>query len=217
MSKIFIDKIFASALFILLLPLFIILYLVTFWEIKENPIFVQGRGIALNNQRLKVYKFRTLRTLPRNELQSNHSVFYKAHLAGLLTATGRFMRKTGLDELPQLINVIKGEMSLAGPRPLSIADIIIIKKYNPNLYLRRAVLQSKPGITGMWQVFGKRENGVLNLIELDEYYEKHKSFRLDLYLIIKTLPLVFFAKHSDAIVLKSSSALNTGTVISEFN
>ena len=111
-----------------------------------------------------------------------------------------WLRKTGLDEITQLINVLKGEMSLVGPRPLTISDLEIMKKYEPEIHKRRQQLQSKPGITGYWQIFGDRNKGLENLLLLDEFYESKKSLLFDLKLIMSTIVLVMTAKHSDSII-----------------
>ncbi len=88
------------------------------------------------------------------------SIFFKPELGKNVSKLGLFLRRTGLDEIPQLINVIKGDMSFIGPRPLSFDDLAVIKKNYPGLYKLRAQLNIKPGITGYWQVFGNRELGV---------------------------------------------------------
>ncbi len=112
----------------------------------------------------------------------------------------RWLRKSGLDEILQLINVIKGEMSLVGPRPLTTGDLELLKKSEPELYERRRILNSKPGITGYWQVCGRREDGAFNLIENDEYYERNKSLIMDLKLILKSVVVLLTASHSDSIL-----------------
>jgi len=111
-----------------------------------------------------------------------------------------WLRKSGLDELVQLINVLKGEMSLVGPRPLTITDLQIMKNFEPEIHRRREEIKSQPGITGYWQIFGDRNKGLQNLILLDEYYDMNKSFALDLKLFFSTIVLVMTAKHSDSIV-----------------
>jgi lipopolysaccharide/colanic/teichoic acid biosynthesis glycosyltransferase len=148
-----------------------------------------------------IYKFRTLRS---NKNIVSNSVFYKREFNGLLTRTGKFLRTSGLDELPQLVNVLKGEMSLIGPRPLSHKDLLLLKKTEPEYYMRREKLNCKPGISGMWQIYGNRDKGAKNLIELDELYEKRKNLLLDLTLLLKTIPLIFTSNHSDSIVSQSN-------------
>ena len=110
------------------------------------------------------------------------------------------LRKTGLDELPQLINVLKGDMSFVGPRPFSLSDLEIIKNEYPEIYNERVSFNTKPGITGLWQIEGNREEGIRNLIFLEKEYESKKSFLYDLSLVVKTIPVVFLANHSDAYI-----------------
>lgn len=105
-----------------------------------------------------------------------------------------------MDEVPQLLNILAGSMSLVGPRPLSIEDLKIMEKTTPELYYKRTLLHSKPGLTGCWQVFGDRNQGVKNLIRYDEFYEEKKSLMLDLYIIIRSISIMVSAKHSDAII-----------------
>jgi lipopolysaccharide/colanic/teichoic acid biosynthesis glycosyltransferase len=109
------------------------------------------------------------------------------------------LRKTGLDELPQIFNVLKGEMSLVGPRPLMISDLEVLKNKYPNYYHVRNLISVKPGITGMWQVFGNRNEGIENLIDLDLFYDEQTSLSVDLRILLNTVLLVFRGKHSDAI------------------
>ena len=111
----------------------------------------------------------------------------------------KWLRRTGLDELPQIYNVLVGHMSIVGPRPLMLQDLQILEKESPQNYLLRESIKSKPGLTGMWQIFGDRSKGVENLIGLDLFYEAEKSFRLDLKIFFFTIPIVLFAKNSDAI------------------
>ena len=94
-------------------------------------------------------------------------------------------------------------MVLIGPRPLSIPDLHLIKLREPELYERRRRLRSKPGISGPWQIFGNKLKGVENLVLLDEYYDVHKSFYVDMLLVIFTVYVLVFGKHSDSILLNA--------------
>jgi exopolysaccharide production protein ExoY len=193
------DLFIAVSMLLIFSPFILLSLLIIFWETKENPIFIQERALTLLNKRFKVYKIRTLKTSIHPALTTEHNVFSKPKLAFAVTRFGSFLRKTGLDELPQLINVIIGNMSLIGPRPLSVHDLRILSKNNKDVYERREKLNILPGISGYWQLYGCREEGLLNLIELDEYYNLNKSFLFDFSLIIKTLPVIILGKHSDAI------------------
>ena len=170
-------------------------------KLGAAPFSHQQRGLTLEGPEFKIYKFRTLKNSKLTLKESTH-IFEKEDLSGLVTVTGFVLRKTGLDELPQLINVLIGEMSLVGPRPLSLWDLKMMKEDERDLYNRRMCIVSKPGITGYWQIYGNRQKGVPDLVEADELYEKNKSFVFDLFLISMTIPILFFTKHSDAIIGK---------------
>lgn len=200
MLKVSFDITLSILILIFTLPFLLLIALVVWIDTSENPVYVQDRGITLNDK-FMIYKFRTLRS---NKNIVSNSVFYKREFNGLLTRTGKFLRTSGLDELPQLVNVLKGEMSLIGPRPLSHKDLLLLKKTEPEYYMRREKLNCKPGISGMWQIYGNRDKGAKNLIELDELYEKRKNLLLDLTLLLKTIPLIFTSNHSDSIVSQSN-------------
>ena len=91
-------------------------------------------------------------------------------------------------------------MTLVGPRPLTDADLCLMRCEDSSAYKRRSRINSKPGITGYWQVYGNREKGAEDLMDKDEYYEKNKSFALDMKIMIKTLIIMITASHSDSIV-----------------
>jgi lipopolysaccharide/colanic/teichoic acid biosynthesis glycosyltransferase len=101
-----------------------------------------------------------------------------------LTSVGRFLRRFSLDELPQLANVIRGEMSLVGPRPLTMRDFELLEEWHKKRYL---VL---PGITGLWQVSGRSELDFDDLVRLDFLYLEQWSVFLDLTILLKTIPAV---------------------------
>lgn len=96
-------------------------------------------------------------------------------------------------------------MSLVGSRPLLERDLLIMKKCEPDFYYKRTKIKSLPGITGYWQVYGDRSKGSQNLIELDENYEKQKSFRLDAKIILKSILIVLTASHSDSIIFSNKN------------
>jgi sugar transferase EpsL len=195
------DFTLSAFLIVILSPFYFITCLIIYLETGSSPIFEQQRGLTLEGPEFRIFKFRTLKNDNLTLKQSAH-IFRKEDLSGLVTISGFILRKTGLDELPQLWNVMMGEMSIIGPRPLSLWDLQMMKEHEPVLYNRRKFITSKPGISGYWQIYGDREKGVANLIELEEYYEKNKSFSLDLFLIAMTIPILFFTKHSDAIIGK---------------
>jgi exopolysaccharide production protein ExoY len=195
------DFTLSAFLIVLLFPFILLTCLIIYLETRCSPIFEQQRGLTLEGPEFKIYKFRTLKHSKVTLKESSH-IFHKEDLSGLVTLTGFVLRRTGLDELPQLWNVLMGDMSLVGPRPLSLWDLQMMKKDDPHLYDRRKFITSKPGITGYWQIFGIRQNGVPDLVKADEHYEKNKSFGFDLYLLMMTVPMMFFTKHSDAIIGK---------------
>jgi lipopolysaccharide/colanic/teichoic acid biosynthesis glycosyltransferase len=195
------DFILSAFLLVVLSPFIILTCIVIYLETGCSPIFVQQRGLTLEGPEFRIYKFRSLKNTHLTLKESSH-IFRKEDLSGLVTYSGFFLRRTGLDELPQIINVLLGDMSLVGPRPLSLWDLQMMKENEPVFYNRRAFIKSKPGISGYWQIYGDRQKGVANLIELEEYYEKNKSFMLDLFILAMTIPILFFTKNSDAIIGK---------------
>jgi lipopolysaccharide/colanic/teichoic acid biosynthesis glycosyltransferase len=105
-----------------------------------------------------------------------------------VTSIGRFLRRTSLDELPQLWNVIRGEMSLVGPRPIVREELL---RYGRNV---RDYLAAKPGITGLWQVMGRNNTDYRKRVVLDTYYVRNHSIALDLYILLKTTLVVLGGK-----------------------
>lgn len=193
------DIIIALVLLTITLPLSLVVVVMLVIIFKRNPFYVQKRGITIEHYVCNVIKFRTMKEIS-SYIEYADDIIMKKSPTVTICPFCRWLRKTGVDELPQLLNVLKGEMSLIGPRPLSFNDLKVIKKSKLDIYKRRSRLRSKPGISGYWQIYGNRREGLQNLIELDEIYEKKKSVRMDLFLMTMTVPVMIFARHSDALI-----------------
>lgn len=167
------DLLVSLVAFCLLLPLFIVIAVLLFIANQGSPFFVQPRP-GKNERIFRLVKFKTMND--RRDAAGN-----LLPDADRLTGIGKFIRKTSLDEIPQLINVIKGEMSLIGPRPLLVEYLPL---YN-NIQKRRHNV--RPGITGWAQVNGRNAIGWKEKFELDVWYVEHVSFRLDCKIILFTL------------------------------
>lgn len=171
--KRFLDLIVSLVAFSLLLPLFIIVTGLLYVANQGKPFFVQPRP-GRNGRIFRLVKFKTM----NDKKDAAGNLLSDAER---LTAVGRFIRKTSLDEIPQLINVIKGEMSLIGPRPLLVEYLPL---YNSTQKRRHEV---RPGITGWAQVNGRNAIGWKEKFELDVWYVDNMSFLLDCKIIIFTL------------------------------
>ena len=175
--KRFIDIAISCVLLILLIPVFIIILVLIIFYNKDFPFFIQRRlGKYLNT--FSVLKFKTM-----NDSKDESGEFLPDALR--LTQVGSFMRKTSLDELPQLINVLKGDMSLVGPRPLLVEYLPL---YNEHQKLRHEV---KPGITGWAQVNGRNAISWQEKFDLDVWYVNNCSFGLDMKILWLTILKVF--------------------------
>ncbi|MCL6097090.1 MAG: sugar transferase [Bacteroidetes bacterium] len=187
MKRIF-EIIFSLTVLILTLPLSLLILFIVFVLTKQFPIITQERGLTLEGARIKFFKIRTIR---RSELfnqleDKSNKIFNKGEYAEFVPAFCKLLRKSGLDELPQFINVLLGNMSIVGPRPLTTTDLLLMKEKEPEFYERRSMIISKPGITGCWQIFGDRRKGCKNLVELDELYDNNKSALFYLRILILT-------------------------------
>lgn len=174
-----IDLFLGLLIFILLIPLLMLLSLFVFLSMG-SPIFFKQERIGKNNKSFIMYKFRTMREPQKgeNRLLSD---------ADRVTKVGAFLRKTSLDELPEIINVIKGEMSLVGPRPLLDLHLEIFDEKQ----LRRHNV--KPGMTGLAQVMGRQSLSFKQRTDLDIKYVENLSLWLDVKIIVKTILVVLGA------------------------
>lgn len=182
----------ASLLFLIILsPVFTIIAVIIKFN-SRGPIFYIHPRIGANGKQIKVYKFRTMvinadaklkRILQENpKLKKEWQENFKLKKDPRVTKIGRFLRKTSLDELPQLFNVLKGEMSLIGPRPIKEEEL---ERYGKNQPIFLSLL---PGMTGLWQVSGRSDISYSRRVNLDIYYIENWSPFLDFKILLLTLP-----------------------------
>lgn len=159
---------------------------------SPGPIFFRQERVGYMGRRFKLYKFRTMHV-------GSDTASHQAHFANLITSNapmqkldakgdsrliplGWLIRASGLDELPQILNVLKGDMSLVGPRPCIPYEY---ENYSPH---QRTRFHAAPGLTGLWQVSGKNRTTFDRMIQLDIQYAAEKSLALDIKIILKTVP-----------------------------
>ena len=191
------DIIVSTLLILILFPLFVILSVLIKLESKGSAFYTQIRQ-GYRGKYFNFYKFRSMVTnadaiLKDIKETETDTIFFKMKKDPRITKIGSFIRKYSLDELPQLFNVLKGDMSLVGPRPMLVSKVkeLSIRGYNFKKSLR--VL---PGITGLWQVSGRSLLSDEKRIELDIFYVEHWSFGLDLKILFKTVWVVLFPRGS---------------------
>ncbi len=184
------DLIGATLMLLLLSPLLLALALAVRLS-SRGPVLYRSTRRGIGQRPFPCLKFRTMHTdaeeqqADLEELNEATGALFKIREDPRLTRVGAFLRRFSLDELPQLINVLRGEMSLVGPRPLPQRDYDMLEDWHRKRYL---VL---PGITGLWQVSGRSELDFDDLVHLDFIYLEHWSLALDLTIILKTIPAVF--------------------------
>jgi len=174
---------------ILSLPFFIIALLIKLTS--SGPVFFIQERIGLNKRKFRLYKFRTM---VEDAEQKLYEIEHRNEVSGpvfkikddpRITRVGKFLRKTSIDELPQLFNVLKGDMSLVGPRPLPVRDY---NGFDQDWHRRR--LSVRPGITCLWQINGRSSVPFEKWMELDMKYIDHWSLQLDFKILAKTIPAV---------------------------
>ena len=161
---------------------------------SPGPVFYVSWRVGVGEEPFPCYKFRTMcvgADVLQEELESRNEAdgcLFKIRDDPRVTRIGRFLRRTSLDELPQLVNVLRGEMSLVGPRPLPLRDVALMdRRYRP----RHAVL---PGITGLWQVHGRSSLTAEHMMRLDLQYIRTWSLGLDLHVLLRTASVVVRGK-----------------------
>jgi exopolysaccharide biosynthesis polyprenyl glycosylphosphotransferase len=184
------DFCFAAILLILLAPLLIVIALAVKLT-SPGPVFFSQLRYGQHRKRFPMYKFRTMvvdaeaRQAELEKLNEAEGPVFKIKKDPRITSIGGLLRKMSLDELPQLINVLRGEMSLVGPRPLPLRDV---GKFEESWLLRR--FSVKPGLTCLWQVNGRSNTSFTEWIRLDLEYIDRWSLSLDFKILIMTLPAV---------------------------
>jgi exopolysaccharide biosynthesis polyprenyl glycosylphosphotransferase len=181
MKRVF-DILFSTVVIILTFPMWIFVIVALKLETDGPAIFRQER-VGRHGKIFQIYKFRTMYEDTAKFLYSPSSADDQR-----ITKVGRFLRETSLDEFPQFFNVLKGDMSLVGPRP---EMPFIVEQYKD---WERQRLKVKPGITGLWQIMGRKDLPLHENIEYDFYYIKNQSLLLDLTLLIKTIPIILLRK-----------------------
>ncbi|HEY8323686.1 MAG TPA: sugar transferase [Ktedonobacterales bacterium] len=198
-SKRMLDVVFGLAMFAVALPIMVVVAVLVALD-SPGPILYKQRRVGEDGQEFDLYKFRSMchnadngvhkKAIARymkgerlNTARTSDSPF-KLGDDPRITRIGKFIRKTSLDELPQLWNIVTGEMSLVGPRPPI--------PYEVELYSKRAMqrLQGKPGLTGPWQVYGRDKVTFHEMVEMDIAYLRNRSLAYDLKLILLTIPAV---------------------------
>ncbi|MFR4479031.1 MAG: sugar transferase [Fusobacterium sp.] len=181
-----------------LIPLTILVWVKTDSEERKHGLFFTQDRIGKDGKSIKIYKYRSMVTgadkileemMAKDEkIREEYEKNKKLKDDPRITKVGEFLRRTSLDEFPQFINVLKGEMSFVGPRPYLPRE----KKDMGEYYGK--IIKSKPGITGMWQTHGRSETDFEERLELDEYYYRNWSLWLDIVIIIKTIKNVIGGK-----------------------
>jgi exopolysaccharide production protein ExoY len=174
-----------------------VVLLIALWIkiVSPGPIFFRQERVGYRGKRFMILKFRTMKTNVQTAIHERHleelmqtdRPMTKLDASGdpRIIRGGRLLRATGLDELPQLCNVLRGEMSLVGPRPCTL------KEFQRYLPWQQNRVNAAPGLTGYWQVNGKNKRTFTEMINLDIFYTKNVSLRLDLAIILKTVPAIF--------------------------
>lgn len=184
---------------LLLLPLFALVAL-AIWAVDRGSPFYSHRRLGRQQKTFGCLKFRSMRkdgdAVLQQYLAQNPAAMAewvetrKLKDDPRITAIGHLLRKSSLDELPQLINVLRGEMSLVGPRPIVQAEV---EKYGDAASAYFAV---RPGLTGAWQVSGRSDTTYAERVRLDRHYVESRSFAGDMVIIMRTIPAVFLVKGS---------------------
>ncbi|AIY73056.1 bacterial sugar transferase family protein (plasmid) [Bacillus cereus] len=189
--KRFIDIVAASFGIVLLCWLFFLLAILIKLEDPKGPVFFKQKRLGKKEKEFYMFKFRSMVSNAEELLDSILNLnevsgaMFKIQKDPRVTKVGKFIRRTSIDELPQLWNVLKGDMSLVGPRPPLPREVVKYTDYDKQRLL------VTPGCTGLWQVSGRNDLSFKEMVELDIIYIKNRSVMNDLKIIIKTFKIIF--------------------------
>ena len=194
------DLFVASISLVIFSPVFFVVAIATKLESRGPVFFKQLRSAGDFAEPFQFYKFRSMHVQAEErkedllEMNESGGVLFKIKDDPRLTRIGKRMRRHSVDELPQLINVIKGEMSLVGPRPLPVEDYRRLSKEDHlgGCYKQRG--RMKPGMTGLWQISGRSDLGFREMVMLDLYYIENQSILFDIEILLQTIPVVLFGR-----------------------
>lgn len=196
-TKRFIDILGASVGIIILIPIYIAIYVLYLAGPSKGPAIFKQKRVGQDNNVFYIYKFRSM-VIGADKILKENKALYRKYIENnyklepeedpRITNVGRFLRKTSLDELPQLFNVLIGNMSLVGPRPIVEEELAEYKGK------RDIFLSVKPGITGYWQVSGRSDVGYPERVDLELHYVYNQSLKMDLYILFKTVIMVLLRK-----------------------
>lgn len=161
---------------------------------SPGPVFFGTKRFGIGGRTITIYKFRSMQRDAETHLEearhlsNTQGPSFKAADDPRITPVGRWLRRTSLDELPQVLNVLRGDMSIVGPRPVQSIDF---RGYEDALAIRNEV---KPGLTGLWQVSGRSNLPFLEMARLDLYYARRWSPWMDIVILVRTVPAVLFGR-----------------------
>lgn len=189
-----VDLVGSAVGIVLLSPVFLILAAAVFID-DPGPVFYLQTRVGRDGRHFRFIKFRSMirnadkvKDVLAAQNESGDGVIFKMKRDPRITRVGRFIRRMSLDELPQLVNVLKGDMSLVGPRPPLPREVALYSLED------RKRLHVIPGITGIWQVSGRSEIPFKQQVQLDLLYIRSQSLRQDLVILLKTIPAVLTSK-----------------------
>ncbi|OMP66120.1 sugar transferase [Domibacillus epiphyticus] len=196
-TKRLIDFLGAFIALLLTMPVWFFIGVCYMFGENKGSVFFKQQRIGKNGEKFYIYKFRSMVMNADQKLRENKELYAKyidnsyklePHEDPRITKFGEFLRKTSLDEIPQIINVLKGEMSLIGPRPV-IKDELAEYGEKANQFL-----SVKPGMSGYWQVCGRSSVHYPERVEVELYYVENQSMKLEAWILLKTVEIVLLRK-----------------------
>ncbi|KRL05750.1 sugar transferase [Liquorilactobacillus oeni] len=193
-SKRVLDIIISTLALLIMLPLFLVMFIVYRFGENKGPLFYKQERVGKNGKKFYIYKFRSMIVDADKKLKSDKKLYkmyvqnsYKlpAELDPRITALGRFLRKSSVDELPQFINIFKGEMTLIGPRPIIMEEL---SEYGNQV---KKFLSVTPGAMGYWQASGRSNIEYPERCKYELYYVDHASFFFDIKILFKNIVTIF--------------------------